>query len=85
VSPYIVASLTRPKYDASNNKYDVTHAKGCYSNLNIKLSGILDEPLEKDLFGDGNTIDSAIALHGNLPALHRVNGGQSRGTSKPMK
>ena len=69
---HIVASLTRPKYDASNNKYDVTHAKGCYSNLNIELSGILDEALEKDLFGDGNTIDSVIALHGNLPALHRV-------------
>jgi hypothetical protein len=41
---------------------------GCYSNLDIVLSGILDEALEKD----GNKIDSVIALHGNLLALHRV-------------
>jgi hypothetical protein len=57
--------------DASNNKSDVMHAKGCHSNLNFELSVTLDEALERDLFGKENTTDFAIALHGNLPALHR--------------
>jgi hypothetical protein len=58
------------RFDASNNKSDVTQGNGCYSNL-IELSVILDEVLERDLFGNRNTIDFAIALNRNLPALHR--------------
>jgi hypothetical protein len=57
--------------DASNNKSDVMHAKGCHSNSNFELSATLHEALERGLFGKGNTTDFAIALHGNEPALHR--------------
>jgi hypothetical protein len=59
--------MDRPLSDASNNKSDVTHD----SNLSLELSVTLDETLERDLLGNRNTIDSAIILHGNLPALHR--------------
>jgi hypothetical protein len=55
--------------DASNNKSDIMHAKGCHSNLKVELLVALDEVLKRDQIGNRNMIDSAIALHEYLPAL----------------